>query len=200
MEKIKKGKRWLAEELLYTLLDGQDYPAGLAKKTGAPRGKVSDSLKKLADRGFVRNDDHCWSLTEAGVGAVRGGVKIRGGCPGMARAPKRLNRNLRTRAWSVLRNTGCKATLPELAGLMDVTYGRRFSNNISRYFSALEQSGHLTRSPIKDLTGPATSPGYDVWRLTGNTGPLAPLWRPKLGEVFDRNTGKTLPITGGTSC
>ncbi|MBF0632690.1 MAG: hypothetical protein HQL89_17140 [Magnetococcales bacterium] len=197
-----KGKRWLAEEALYHLVDKPLTGKGLAIALGIQGKKLYAITKNLAGRCLVeKKADGHWHLTEAGILAAKEGWKIRGGRPGAERTPRKAGWSSRDKAWAALINRGCKGTLLELAEEMDLRDPGKLWN-IGRYFGVLEKSGHLARSRKKDFSGAPTNPGRHVWLLINNTGPRAPLWRPEKGEVIDRNTQTIISIapTGERLC
>ncbi|MBF0422754.1 MAG: hypothetical protein HQL73_07160 [Magnetococcales bacterium] len=191
-----KGKRWLAEEALYHLVDGAMTSGGLTVALGIQGKKLYAITKNLHGRGLVEKQaDGTWHLTERGILAAREGWKIRGGRPGVERASRRAGWSLRDKAWAALINRGGKGTLADLAEEIDIRdQGKLW--NIGKYFGALEKSGHLVRSRKKDFSGSVTNPGRHVWLLINNTGPRAPLWRSSRNEVVDRNTKECIDISG----
>ncbi|MBF0182477.1 MAG: hypothetical protein HQM03_20870 [Magnetococcales bacterium] len=191
-----QGKRWLAEETLYHLVEGPMSGKRLTTALGIQGKKLYAITKNLTHRGLMeqRKDGH-WRLTDAGVIATKEGWKIRGGRPGKSRQPRKAGWTIRDKAWAALINRGGKGTLLELAEEMDLRDQSKLWN-IGRYFGAIEKSGHLARSNAKDFSGSATNPGRHIWLLINNTGPNAPLWRPTKSEVYDRNTRETISITG----
>lgn len=190
-----KGKRWLAEEALYHLVDKPLLGKELAVALGIQRKKLYAITKNLEGRGLVeKKADGHWCLTEVGILAAKEGWKIRGGRPGGTRQPRKGGWTVRDKAWAALINRGGKGTLLDLAEEMDLR-GARKLHNIGCYFGALEKSGHLARSKRQDFSGAPTNPGRCVWLLINNTGPTAPMWQVSKRQVFDRNTKQITDIS-----
>ncbi|MBF0141323.1 MAG: hypothetical protein HQL74_13725 [Magnetococcales bacterium] len=190
-----KGKRWLAEEALYHLVDGAMTGKGLAVALGIQGKKLYAITTNLHGRGLVEKlAGGSWCLTARGILAAKEGWKIRGGRPGVERVPRKGGWTTRDKAWAALINRGGKGTLLDLAEEIDLRAPHQL-HNIGCYFGALEKSGHLSRSHKKDLSGPTTNPGRHIWLLINNTGPKAPLWRSSKGEVVDRNSHEIIDIS-----
>ncbi|MBF0415811.1 MAG: hypothetical protein HQL79_08600 [Magnetococcales bacterium] len=190
-----KGKRWLAEEALYHLVDGAMTSKGLTTALGILGKKLYEITANLQARKLIEKlADGSWHLTARGILAAKEGWKIRGGRPGVERAPRKGGWTTRDKAWAALINRGGKGTLADLAEEIDIRDQGKLLN-IGKYFCALEKSGHLSRSHKKDLSGPMTNPGRHVWLLINNTGPRAPLWRSSKGEVVDRNSHEIIDIS-----
>lgn len=163
----------------------------LAEILPLTRAQVSSACARLISRALVvRIETGCFRATGDGLVALARGVDIKSGPrgPRPAGAPARRVRHVtqRDRLWQAMRIKG-KFSVPELLELAGGS-----AANAQRYLARLARAGYLLELPRRGAGTAPTSNGFKRWALIRDTGPLAPLWRPRLRQVFDPN----LPAAG----
>lgn len=178
--------------LLHELSDGVCRTTDeLDDRMNLSRRQISDSAGSLIMRGFVeRIEIGCYQITNEGRQAIETGQVIRSGPyrpdRGKCRAPQK--NTLRQRAWNAMRMGGA-FTIGDL--VMVAAKGKEVDadGNLRRWLKLLVRAGYLTELPVRAKSTKLTSNGFKRFRLIKNTGPVAPVWRPKKGDLFDHNLG-----------
>lgn len=151
------------------------------------RRQVSTTLVQLIRRGLAeRASRGVYRLTEQGACAVDQGLRIR---PGPRRPWLHVRRqhkaSVRQQAWTALRWLG-KASVPDLLGVVGE---HAKPANLQKYLHLLERAGYLVRLPTREPGTAPTSNGHVRWSLVRDSGPKAPVYRPRFGVVHDPNNG-----------
>lgn len=178
------------------LMDGACLTTqALAEVTGLDPRRVADACCRLVSRGWiVRRERGCFELSETGRKAIEAGETITGGPTGpltqaTPRRPRR--RTVRDKMWCAMR-TLMKVRISDLETMAGAS-----RDNAQRYVGALEKTGYLTRLRTEPGTAP-TSNGHCRWLLVRNSGPEAPVYRPRNADVYDRNTNEVYRIGGAS--
>lgn len=167
--------------------------AALVDMTGLERRRVADACCRLVTRGWiVRRQIGCFELSDQGRRAIAAGETITSGptkplTQAEPRRPRR--RTVRDKMWSAMRVL-LKVRIADLETMAGAT-----RDNAQRYVGALEKAGYLVRLRPEPGSAP-TSNGYCRWLLVRNSGPEAPVYRVRLADVYDRNTGQSYRIGG----
>ncbi|WP_026784241.1 hypothetical protein [Pleomorphomonas koreensis] len=165
--------------------------AALAELTGLEGRDIAKACCALVSRGWiVRRERGCFELSEAGRKADAAGEIITSGPTGpLTQAePRRPRRQtVRDRMWTTMRTLN-KVRIADLETLAGAT-----RDNAQRYVGALEKTGFLARLRAEAGSAP-TSNGVCRWLLVRNSGPAAPVYKARAGEIYDRNTGISYPI------
>lgn len=165
----------------------------LAEATGLKSYLVALATRKLIKRGLIKREaPGRFRLTSAGRKHKHEGSVIAGSINFNGIPPPARN-TLRFRLWNALRNEEKAQTVDQLLEM--AVNGEETSphNNACTYLRALETAGYVVRMARK-AKGPArTSPGLIRFRLVRDTGPDAPVWRPKRLALYDPNTGEETP-------
>ncbi|SDX89447.1 hypothetical protein [Nitrosomonas halophila] len=197
---------WIAEQLLRDI--GRHAPKAcitkdrLVELTGLTAKQVENALLKLRKHGLVERTEtggHC--LTSAGQQALAAGeTKLKSGPRGPQPGARIHRGSLRTRVWRAIRIRR-KFSLPEIETLVVQGEEKAVRNNIGKYLKALERAGYLVRMPRREAGEAPTSNGHLRYWLPDNkdTGPIAPIWRPAQGTLFDQNIGKEVALCGENS-
>lgn len=148
--------------------------------------KIAKAAGALVSRGLLaRRGAGCYVITPKGAEAAASGAKIAPGPKGPLTGVTRARAGFQARLWRALRieKKGC---LPDFIALADPRGLRDARGAAGRYLRELELAGYLKALPRRAAGNAPTSPGYKVWLLVRDTGPLAP--RRRKGAVFDPNT------------
>ncbi|AWD21584.1 hypothetical protein [Fuscovulum blasticum] len=136
--------------------------------------QVSNAAAVLLRRGYLdRMAIGCFQLTDAGLAAAFAGETITSGPIGSNGNPRRYRNSLRQRAWTSMK-TRRVFTVPDL--VVDAATGDDTNpgDNLQRYLRGLAAVGYVSVSRRR-VTGTApTSPGYKLFALVRDTGPVAP--------------------------
>ena len=156
--------------------------------------QVSDGAAKLAARKYlIRMERGCYQLSDAGLAAATAGEVITSGPkgPDTASVRKPVQNTYRERAWRSMRirrafsigDVAADAATGDQAGI----------DNARRYIRNLIAAGYVAELPRRQAGTRLTSPGSKQYRLLKDTGPRAPVYRPKRDAVHDYNTGEDVP-------
>lgn len=163
----------------------------LTAATRLDRRAVADACCKLITRGLIeRREIGSFVISAEGKKAVESGVVLTSGPNGdLSQTAPRLNRKEPKRdvIWRAIR-IAQKFSIAKIEMLAQARH-----ENTRRYILALERAGILVRLRPEPGSAP-TSNGFARYALVRDPGPLAPVWRPRLGEVFDRNSGETYRV------
>jgi len=175
-------------------------PDDLAAATGLTNHNVVAAAGRLIARGLAdRREVGCYVLTPEGAAFLAGGKVVKSGPVGPLEreTPRRMARaTTRDRLWSAMRILG-KFSLGDLLALADE--GRRGYANARNYLSILTRAGYLRELPRREPGTAVTSNGFKRWALVRNTGPAAPVWRPRNGQIYDLNLGEATWTKGGVA-
>lgn len=164
----------------------------LAEMAGLTGAQVSDACQVLRRNGLARHvRHHCYALTEAGLKAAADGVDVFRGPrqPIGPTAPR--HDSLMQRAWAAMRAMR-KFDLAKLT-VMASRDERWAYKAITQYCAVLRETGYLIRIDAQGSTRGrrGASSRYVLMR---DSGPFAPRWRKRNGEVFDPNNHMVYPI------
>lgn len=183
-----------ATRILRTLAEAEGglTVAGIASRTGIDRKQTARSCGVLLHRALVaRPRVGLYEITASGRELDRRGEAVRCGPQAPLTGPcKRPTETLRVRCWRALRQLQ-KATVPDLVQLAERGDERDGVGNARRYVNALVASGHVVVMARREPGTAPSSNGFKRYLLVRNTGPKAPVWRMRRGEVYDPNTGET---------
>lgn len=160
----------------------------LGEAVGLDRRAVSSACCRLLVRGLIdRKEVGCFEITSEGTELLKCGEPITSGpVRPLTQSHPRTNRKepVRDKIWRAMRITR-KFSIADLQVISGAGY-----ENARRYVLALQRAGYLYR--LRTEKGFArTSSGFVRWSLVRDTGPAAPVWRPRRRQVFDRNDGVT---------
>ena len=161
----------------------------LDEVTSLSRRDIAKAMGKLILRGYAeRIEIGCFRATEAGRAAQASGEVITSGPSGphTAVASRPQASTLRQRAWDTMRMGGA-FSIPDLLVAADNGEDVAATSNLQRYLKGLERAGYLTVLPVRERGTRPTSNGFRRFRLTDDTGEIAPVVRPKDKEVYDHN-------------
>lgn len=159
-----------------------------------PRGEIVKAAGKLVEQDFAeRVERGCFQLTARGRQAKAEGHVIKAGPkrPHTGRVRTIKQDTLRQRAWNVMR-LGQPFTVPDLA-LAAACGERRPENNLQKYCAWLVKAGYLILLPTRVPGTRPGSNGFRRYRLVDDTGPQAPLFKPRTRSVFDVNKREERP-------
>lgn len=178
--------------LLTALRDGSCQTVDeLNTKLPFNRRQISDGASSLIMRGLLeRIEIGCYRLTRDGKKAAEEGRVISSGPyrpdRGKCRAPQQ--NTLRQRAWNVMR-MGNAFTIGDLVMAACVGSEKNAESNLQRYLKRLAHAGYVAELPVRVRGTKLTSNGFKRFRLIRDTGPIAPVLRPKKRDFFDHNLG-----------
>ncbi|MBO9421740.1 hypothetical protein J7481_19690 [Labrenzia sp. R4_2] len=178
--------------LLTALSDGSCQTVDeLDTKLPLNRRQISDGAGSLIMRGLLeRVEVGCYRLTREGKAAAADGRVISSGPyrpdRGRCRAPQ--CNTLRQRAWNAMR-MGNAFTIGDLAMAASTGGEKNPEGNLQRYLNRLVRAGYLAELPVRVRGTKLTSNGFKRFRLIRDTGPIAPVFRPKKRDFFDHNLG-----------
>lgn len=193
---------WTAEALLTAI--GAAAPdeciteERLIEITGLEPRQIEGASLRLRKHEFVeRVEPGCLRLTDAGREAIAAGTRVRSGPKGRQPGPRMFKNTLRMRVWSSLRLRK-KASVADIVMLAagDGPREKDMESNISHYLRALARAGYVMKMPRREPGSALTSNGFARWMLLKDTGPLAPVWRPKINAIYDPNTDTETPLCG----
>ena len=191
---------WTAAQLLHALGETTDCVtvAELARRSRMPRRAVVRKIDVLRRRGWTeRVRTGCYRLTKQGHKARDMGARATSGPTGRHSGRRKpMENTFRVRLWRALRQVK-KATIPDLIELAGKGDERDAAGNARRYLRALRRAGYVTGLARKEPGTKITSTGFTRYLLVKNTGPAAPVWNSKHGELYDPNTGEVQRLGGG---
>lgn len=167
----------------------------LETSLGLTRRQISDGAAKLVLRGLLeRIEAGCYRLTAAGRDAAASGLVITSGPrrPHTAKVPKPARNTFRQRVWTALRMSGA-VTVGDLVMAAAGSDDLDAESNAAWYLCRLRTAGYIAELPVRQKGTRPTSNGFKRYRLILDTGPQAPVYRPKTRSVHDYNTGKDMP-------
>jgi DNA-binding MarR family transcriptional regulator len=185
---------WIAGQILSAaarMPQSEVAGADLEAAAGLSPAQVSNSCRVLVKLGFLeRRAPGVFRLTEAGRAAIAEGAKIASGSK--AARPRERTRGLRKQAWAAMR-MGHKFTLESLMELACDGGEADAYANLKKYVSALLKAGYLAL--LRKAPGASRhSNGLNRYLLVKDTGPKAPVWRARSGEIFDPNTNEIVKL------
>lgn len=170
--------------------------AELAAVTGLDPKYVSQRAAVLHARALIVTDrPGCYRITAAGLVARAAGTVSRPGPKGPLTGRKPAGAvSLTQHVWTALRFAK-KATVRELVGLAGLDDGRYRDpvGQAGRYLALLTISGHVAALPRREPGTAPTSNGHIRFLLVRDSGPRAPLWSQRHGDITDPNTGERFP-------
>ncbi|MDR6952648.1 hypothetical protein J2X65_002007 [Ancylobacter sp. 3268] len=158
------------------------------------RKGVLRPLSRLVGRAYVeRDEDGAYQLTESGLSFLASGAPLKSGRKGprdKVRRPK--TENFRQRAWAAMRlqSRFVQADILMLAARPD---DGDAASNLRTFVMLLVRAGYLIVLPDRVPGSGLTRTPQKVFRLTRNTGELAPAFRETRGVMHDANTGEDFP-------
>ena len=180
----------IATTILQTLVDGSCQTIDvLENETQFNRRQISDGASSLIYRGLLeRVETGCYQLTAEGLEAAKTGIQIKSGPikPDTAKSRKPWPDTLRQRAWNVMRMSAT-FTIGELVTAAAQKRDAKPTLNLQRYLASLKRVGYVLELAQRAPGTKLTSNGFKRYRLIQDTGPIAPIWRVRSGELFDHN-------------
>lgn len=161
------------------------------------RRQISDGAARLVMRDYLeRVETGCYRLTPAGIAAAQVGETITCGPwkPDTARTRKPVRDTFRRRLWSAMRMGGV-FTIADLVMAAARPRDGNPENNAARYVRYLALAGYVEAQRSRQRGVKLTSNGFKRYRLVKNTGPLAPVYRPKVNALHDYNIGEDVPCS-----
>lgn len=159
------------------------------------RRQVSDGAAKLAARKYLlRMAKGCYRLSETGLEAAAAGEVITCGPTGPDTKPVRtkVRNTFRDRAWRSMRIRR-QFTLADVIADAATDADTNSDSNMRRYLQFLKQAGYVAELRSRQPGTRMTSNGFKRYALVKNTGPLAPVYRPKVSALHDYNIGEDVP-------
>lgn len=193
---------WIAEQVLTAIRDSGMRECvtedRLLELTNLSKRQVQQSCRLLRGSGLLeKTEEGRHTVTRAGLEAINAGARYRSGPKDGQQNGRRVWKDThRIRIWRAIRIRR-KFSVPEIIALVaDETARGDMTSNVHKYVRALARAGYLIEMPRRDAGGALTSNGYKRWWLRDDkdTGPLAPVWRPKRGTVYDPNTRAEVAI------
>ncbi|MCW5711296.1 helix-turn-helix domain-containing protein [Shinella sp.] len=182
--------------ILHHLVDGSCMTMdGLESALGLTRKQISNGAAQLVLRGLLeRVEIGCYRLTKSGVEKAKSGEVITSGPwrPDTARHIQRHQDTFRQRVWSAIR-VSSTFTISEIVMAAARPDDLAPENNATRFIRQLKLAGYLAELPSRQAGTRITSNGFKRWRLVRNTGPNAPVFKPKLRVVYDPNSREEWP-------
>lgn len=167
----------------------------LETELGLTRRQVSDGAAKLAVRKYLcRMERGCYQLTDLGLDAATSGEVITSGPsgPDTKRVRAKLRNTFRDRAWRSMRMRR-QFSIGDIAADAATDGDIDPDNNVSRYLRHLRAAGYVSEMRGRQSGTKPTSNGFKRFCLAKDTGPVAPVYRPKTGTLHDYNLGKDVP-------
>ena len=167
----------------------------LVDDLGLTRRQVSDGAAKLAYRKYLcRMERGCYQLTDAGLAAAAAGEVITSGPlgPDTKAVRSKVSNTFRDRAWRAMR-VRRQFTMDDIVADAATDDDADPKNNVARFIRFLRLSGYVAEQRSRQPGTRLTSAGLKRFSLIRDTGPLAPVFRPKTGMVHDYNIGEDVP-------
>jgi hypothetical protein len=200
MEKLEPGA--LPTTILHHLQDGACLTIdALEAALGLSRRQISNGAAQLVLRGLLeRVEKGCYQLTKSGQTEAKAGKVIKAGPwrPDTGRNIVRHRDTFRQRVWSAIRMS-TTFTLGELVVAAARHDDLCPESNAARYVRQLKHAGYIAEMPSRQAGTRLTSNGFKRFRLVRNTGPAAPVFKPKVKTVHDFNTGEDWPCATNLS-
>lgn len=166
----------------------------LEAETTLTRRQISNGAGQLILRGYAeRTEKGCYQITKSGQKALADGIVIKSGPRGADTAVVRkpVRGTFRQRVWTAMRLSNT-FTVGDLVMFASDAEANPYQN-ASRYIRRLKSAGYVIELPRRAAGTAITSSGYKRFRLVSDSGPKAPVYRPKKQTVHDYNTGEELP-------
>ena len=171
--------------VLNVLSDAPSNTIGLARQTGLPLLSISEASGLLICRGYVeRSIDGDYSLTAEGELFKASGERIGSGPAGTNRALRRFPNSFRQRCWTAMRLEK-RFIVPDILILAQKSE-KHARDNLHFYIRRLVAGGILARLPGLAEGDALTSPGYPIYLVLRDVGPLAPIIK-RNGSLVDPN-------------
>ncbi len=164
----------------------------LEQALGLTRRQVSDGAAKLAFRKYLcRMERGCYQLTDLGLKAAGEGEVIRSGPigPDTVKVRNRIADTFRDRAWRSMRLRR-QFTIADVVADAANEADADPENNVARYLRALRMAGYVKEMQGRSPGTRLTSNGFKRFVLVKDTGPVAPVYRPKTLALHDYNLGE----------
>lgn len=161
----------------------------LEKALGLSRRQVSDGAAKLAYRKFLcRMERGCYQLTELGLKAAGEGQVIKSGPigPDTGKVRAKVSNTFRDRAWRSMR-VRRQFTIADIVADAAADGDTDPESNVGRYLRALGMAGYVKEMRERAPGTRLTSNGFKRFVLVKDTGPVAPVYRPKARTLHDYN-------------
>lgn len=189
----------MAHELLAELvLDQPRHINGLDQVLNATKRQISDAAAMLARRGLLKREKRgLYRLTERGEEFFHSGARLSSG-PMAAHGKVLKHRDtFRERVWRSIRIRR-HFTIGEVVSDAARDGERDAHSNAGRYIRTLVRAGYVRELQRRQEGAALTSNGFKAFVLTKNTGPIAPVWRPRCALLHDFNTGEDIHVDGRT--
>lgn len=184
----------LAKELFAELaIGGQQETAALATKLQVSRRQISNAAALLKRHRLLKTTrPGLYGLTKLGRETQIKDVNLVSGPKASYSTVRAHKDTFRARAWRSMRIRG-RFTIGDILADAERDDEADAKSNAQRYISALCRVGHVRELPKRRPGTSMGSNGQKVFRLSKNTGPLAPVWREKSRVLHDFNTGEDYP-------
>lgn len=182
--------------LLQLLSDGAVLTVDdVEAKLDLTRRQISDAAACLLRRGYMHwLGPGKYQLNDAGHDAAANGEVITSGPLGSRKRVKEVRNTLRERAWRSMRLRR-RFTVPDLVSDAATEDDGQPADNIQRFLRSLRDAGYVVELPRRAEGAAVTSNGFKRWMLAKDTGPRAPVYRPRSNRLHDFNTGEDVPCT-----
>lgn len=161
----------------------------LEQALGLTRRQVSDGAAKLAYRKYLcRMERGCYQLTDLGLKAAGDGEVIKSGPigPDTVKVRTKVSNTFRDRAWRSMRLRR-QFTIADVVADAGTEGDADPENNVARYLRALRMAGYVKEMRERAPGTRLTSNGFKRFALVRDTGPVAPVYRPKSHSLHDYN-------------
>lgn len=186
----------LPTTLLHHLADGSCRTiAELEADLGLSRRQVSDGAAKLAMRKYLcRMERGCYQLSDLGLVAASEAEVITSGPirPDTKRVRTKVENTFRDRAWRSMRFRR-QFTIGDIVADARTDADADPDNNVARYLRYLKAAGYVSELRTRQPGTRLTSGGFKRFSLVKDSGPIAPVYRPKTGTLHDYNLGEDVP-------
>lgn len=166
----------------------------LADSLPLNRGQISNGARALVFRNQLeRIETGCYQLTASGVAAAASGEVIKAGPwrPDTCKVRKRWPDTFRQRLWNAMRMS-VTFTIGDIV-IAAKRDDRDPEDNAGRYIRQLKSAGYIAELPTRQKGTRLTSNGFKRFRLIKDTGPFAPVFRPRTKAVHDYNNQEDVP-------
>lgn len=160
--------------------------------TGLTEMQISNAATVLATHGLIRRPGKCvYEITDAGTTAIATDKEIKRGPKGPVGVKHRKS-SFRKQLWQVIRMEK-KGTTGDFISLICESGDNHKSaySSAQQYINALCRAGYMTTLPVPRKQG---NKRYQRYVLRIDSGPHPPIVRRVAPEMFDPNTGQTVPL------
>lgn len=174
--------------------NGQFTVEEIANHLPMDRRNVSTAAGRLISRKLIeRIETGVFRLSAEGRSFLAEGRTIKCGPKGkhtgvLAPQPD----SLRQRAWKAMQ-VSRRFTMDDLVRAATRPGDHEPRSNLQKYLKALTLSGHVALLPRRVPGTAMTSNGFKQWALNRDTGPVAPVARPKARCTYDHNRREAMP-------